>query len=180
MKLLLEKTIEHLEAAGQKRRDPDYRQARWHYLKSAEYLFQAAAKSTGPLRQWRWARPSNCWPSRGDWKVRRKSRADALPRSSRSTRDSTDSCSASPPRCDSMTWQAWMTPKSRSDCALIYPLQHPEKARRYGIKRGRGGAIVWAPGHRQDAVGPGYCRRNPSRFLHCQAFRTNVEMGRRV
>ena len=51
MKFLLEKSLERLEAASRMRRARNYEGARREYLKSAEYLLQAADQTEGRLRE---------------------------------------------------------------------------------------------------------------------------------
>ena len=59
MNFLLEKSLEHIEAASRERTGRNYRAARRHYLESAECLFKAAGQTRGRLRQLRFQKLAN-------------------------------------------------------------------------------------------------------------------------
>ena len=146
MKFLLEKAIEHLEAAGQQRQSRNYRAARLEYLKSAECLFQAAAKSSGCLRDLRLEKAEQIvnvasrleGPSHIDRDVQSKTEPAAVDEGKHRflLREPAEV------RFDDVA--GLDDAKEQIRLRMIYPLEHPEKARRYGIKRG-GGVLLYGP-----------------------------------
>ena len=144
MKFLLEKSIEHLDAAARERTARDYRAARWNYLKSAEYLFQAAAKSTGRLRQLRRDKAEQLLDIarrlEGPSRVARKPGAEAV-----TVDEGRRSFLLREPADVGFDDVAGLEEtKQQIRLRLIYPLEHPEKAARYRIKRG-GGVLLYGP-----------------------------------
>ncbi|MFV2068502.1 MAG: AAA family ATPase, partial [Pirellulales bacterium] len=144
MKFLLEKSLEHLDAAARERTDRNYRAARWHYLKSAEYLFKAAGQSDGRLRQIR--------IDKAEQMLEVARRLEGASRISR-TRDAETVAveqnehtflirEPAEVRFDDVA--GLEEAKEQIRLRLIYPLEHPEKARRYRIKRG-GGLLLYGP-----------------------------------
>ncbi len=144
MKYLLEQSLEHLDFAGHHWQRRDYGGARWQYLKAAECLFQAAAQSDGRLRQVRiekaeqlldLARRLPTSPS-----VDREVKAEAEPTDERGAkfllRQPIDVRFADVAGLDEA--------KQQIRLRLIYPLEHPERAARYGIQRG-GGVLLYGP-----------------------------------
>lgn len=144
VKFLLEKSIEHLEAAARDRQRRNYPAARWNYLKSAEYLLKAAAQSQGPLRELR------------------RQKAEQLIEIARRLEGTARLARQAPKEAAAVeepvgTFLLREIPEVRfEDVAgleeakqeirlrMIYPLEHPEKARRYGIRRG-GGLLLYGP-----------------------------------
>ena len=120
--------------------------ARLEYLKSAEYLFQAAAKSSGRLRDIRLEKAEQIvniasrleGPSHIDRKAQSKTDAAAMDEGKHSFlfRERANV------RFDDVA--GLDDAKEQIRLRMIYPLEHPEKARRYGIKRG-GGVLLYGP-----------------------------------
>ena len=144
MRLLLEKSLEHLESAGRERTKRNYRQARWHYLKSAECLFKAASQTSGRLRQIRLKKaeqlleiarrlegPSRIQRERGSEPVAVEEGERSLLLRERGE-----------VRFDDVA--GLEEAKEEIRLRMIYPLEHPEKAERYRIKRG-GGLLLYGP-----------------------------------
>ena len=122
----------------------NYRQARWHYLKSAECLFKAASQTSGRLRQIRFQKAEQLLdiarrlegPSR--LQRERGTEAVAVEESDRSLllRERGDV------RFDDVA--GLEEAKEQIRLRMIYPLEHPEKAKRYRIKCG-GGLLLYGP-----------------------------------
>jgi transitional endoplasmic reticulum ATPase len=144
MRFCLEKCIEHLEAASRYRQARNYPAARWNYLKSAEYLLKAAAESRGELREVR---------------QRKAEQLIEIARRVEGTARLEYPSGREPAAVDEVSpgFLLRETPEVRFDdvagleqakeeirLRLIYPLEHPEKARRYGIRRG-GGLLLYGP-----------------------------------
>jgi len=139
VKFLLEKSVEHLEAASRARAGANAAAARYHYLKSAEFLFKAAAKSSGRMREVRLARAQELLDlARGPAGARAEPAADdAEPGAKRFLmRERPDVGFDDVAGLDEA--------KEEIRLRLIYPLAHPEKARRYGVGRG-GGILLFGP-----------------------------------
>ena len=144
MKYLLEQALEHLDAAGREWNGRNYAAARWQYLKSAECLFKAAAESEGRLRQVRLEKAEQLLEI-----------ARRLPGTSRMDRKGV----AEPAVEDEGRREFLLREpgevrfddvagleeaKQEVRLRLIYPLQYPEKAARYGVRRG-GGILLYGP-----------------------------------
>jgi transitional endoplasmic reticulum ATPase len=144
MKYLLEKTLQHLDSASEAWHRRQYRAARWEYLKSAECLFQAAAHSNGPLRQVRIEKAEQLLdvarrlegPSRLDRKAHAEPVAVDAPDQSFLLREPAEVRFADVAGLEEA--------KEQIRLRLIYPLEYPEKAERYRIKRG-GGLLLYGP-----------------------------------
>jgi len=144
MKLLLEKSIEHLEAASRERTARNLQAARRRYLMSAECLFQAANQSKGRFRELRIQKAERILDI-----------AQRLDDASHNQRKRTGEAVATEENGQSFLFGE-ATQVSLDDVAgleeakqeirlrMIYPLEHPEKARRYGIRRG-GGLLLYGP-----------------------------------
>lgn len=143
MKLLLEKAAEHLDAAIRHRERRDCPATRRHYLKSAEFLFKAAAQSSGRMR------------------LTRLSTADELVSAAHKLEDTSHPAGVltqeAPEEESRGSFLVRERPEIRfGDVAgldeakeevrlrLIYPLEYPEKASRYHIRRG-GGVLLFGP-----------------------------------
>ena len=144
MKFLLEKSLEHLDTAAAKRAERDYAAARWNYLKSAEYLFQAAVKSEGRMREIRLAKAEQLLDIarrlEGNSRVKRKDDSKQL------AVEQAESAFLlrEPAQVSFDDVAALDEPKHEIRLRMIYPLEHPQKAKRYGIKRG-GGLLLYGP-----------------------------------
>lgn len=143
VQLLLEKSLEHLESAGREQSARNDSQARWHYLKAAKCLFQAAAQSTGPLRD-----------LRRDKAEQLLAAARRLESPTTTQRQRAEAAAADEPSGSFLLRESSEVrfgdvagleeAKEQIRLRLIYPLEHPEKAARYGIRRG-GGLLLYGP-----------------------------------
>lgn len=144
MKHLLEKSMQHLDAAGRRWNDRDYGAARWQYLKSAEYLFKAAAQSDGPLREARLEKAEHLLDiaRRLPGSSRLDRTAVAEPVAADEQQDNFLLRQAAEVRLDDVA--GLEDAKQEIRLRLIYPLQYPEKAAHYGVHRG-GGLLLYGP-----------------------------------
>lgn len=162
MRFLLEKSLEHLESAGRERAARNYRQARCNYLNAAECLFNAAAQSSGRLRDIRLQKAEQlvdvarrlAGASRlntpfGDRKGDLRSGVSAGSET-RAERDvGAEPAEGSfllrePSDVQFADVAGLEDVKEEIRLRLIYPLAHPEKAKRYGIQSG-GGLLLYGP-----------------------------------
>jgi transitional endoplasmic reticulum ATPase len=144
MRFLLEKSLEHLESAGRERTSHNYREARRQYLAAAECLFQASAQSSGRLRDIRVRKAEQLVDIarrlEGASRLDGQRRAEAIGAESVETsfllREPSDVRFADVAGLEDA--------KEEIRLRLIYPLAHPEKAKRYGIESG-GGVLLYGP-----------------------------------
>lgn len=143
-KLLLQKTIGHLERGLESQRLGRFREARLSLLKAAEYLFRAAEESRSPLKELR------------------IQRAEMLVERARELNSSMSACeqACGNQASDADAAKAWLVsdrPSTRLDdvsgleevklqirIKMVYPYTHPELAQKYGVKRG-GGILLYGP-----------------------------------
>jgi transitional endoplasmic reticulum ATPase len=145
MQLLLRQSSHQLELARAAQAAGRFGAARRHYLQAAESLFQAAAKSRGHLKAKRteWAESLLAQAQALDQQV-----GTAPGRSQQPLAIGTD---------EGASWLAAERPGVRfSDVAgleqvkeqirlkLIYPFVYPEKAERFGVRKG-GGILLYGP-----------------------------------
>ncbi len=153
MRYLLEKSLEHLDAAARERSCRNYPAARWQYLKSAECLFQAAAASNGGLREIRLAKAEELVQIakrlEGPSRLRRRGPAEpiAVDEGQRSF------LLREPAEVRFGDVAGLEDAKEQIRLRLIYPLEFPEKAERYGIKRGGGLLLCGPPGTGKTLLG---------------------------
>lgn len=142
--MLLERSIEHLEAASRERTARNLPAARRWYLLSAECLFQAAGQSKGRFRDLRIQKAEQIL----DIAQRLE---DASHNQRRRTREAIGTeegnqsflfREASQVSLDDVA--GLEEAKQEIRLRMIYPLEHPEKADRYGIRRG-GGLLLYGP-----------------------------------
>jgi transitional endoplasmic reticulum ATPase len=145
LKFLLEKTIEHLEAAGKHRQARNYPSARCNYLKAAEYLLKAASQSTGQLRQLRQEKAEQllALAHRLEGSAQRE-KASAPPIPAVQDQPSSGFLLREIPQVRLDDVAGLEDVKQEIRLRMIYPLEYPEKAHRYGIRRG-GGLLLYGP-----------------------------------
>jgi transitional endoplasmic reticulum ATPase len=146
MTSLLDQAMEHLQTAAEQRHARHNAAARRHYLKSAECLLKSAAESVGPMRETR---------------RRQAEQLADIARRLAGTSRLEEKRGAEPVAVDEggRTFLLRETPEvSFDDVAgleaakqqiylrLIYPLNYPEKAARYGKKQGGGLLLCGPPG----------------------------------
>lgn len=144
LKFFLEKSIEHLEAAGRERQAGRYPTARWNYLKAAEYLLKAAAQSSGSLRELRQQKAEQIMAiaRRLEGQAHMEKQAGQEAVAVQPTASGFLLREIPEVRLEDVA--GLEEAKQEIRLRLIYPLEHPEKARRYGIRRG-GGLLLYGP-----------------------------------
>jgi len=146
MQFFLNRATEHLERGLERQREGDADQARYHYLKAAEYLFKAAKRAEGREKR------------------RRTEQAEELLRRARALEEAISAgrrvrreVATAAGWAEDLPWLVVERPQVRfNDVAglekvkehirlrMVYPFTHPELARRYGIKKG-GGLLLFGP-----------------------------------
>jgi len=144
MKFHLEKAAEHLEAASQARSERDYPACRLHYLKSAQFLFKAAAKSSGRMREIRARKAEELLELAGKVEGRSRLVRGDSPVIAAVEEGDSNFLLRDPVEVRFDDVVGLDQAKEEIKLRLIYPLQHPEKAARYGIKPG-GGMLLFGP-----------------------------------
>lgn len=144
MKHLLEQSLEHLDSAGRDWQRRDYGAARWQYLKAAECLFQAAAQSDGRLREVRIDKAEQLLDLARRLPNSPPSMANRLPEAVTADTSSSSFLVQEPIEVRFADVAGLDEAKHQIRLRLIYPLEHPEKAARYGIQRG-GGVLLYGP-----------------------------------
>lgn len=138
MQFLLQKSAEQLNAGKAAQEKKQWEIARRCFLGSADYLYQAAAQSTGQFRQQRVANAEAL-----------VAHANGLPQKQ-----------AAPVAVAPETGSAWLVHerpdvrfadvagledvKEQIRLKLIYPFSHPDLAAQYGVRRG-GGILLYGP-----------------------------------
>jgi len=145
MKFLLEKSAEHLEKGLSLESDGKISQAHHKLLKAAEFLFKAAEKSEPSLKQQRVQRAESILK-----------RAEALEKQikqqegRRATAEAESTGGASEwmvsekPNVKLADIAGLEDAKDQIRIKMIYPFTHPEKAAKYGTKKG-GGILLYGP-----------------------------------
>jgi transitional endoplasmic reticulum ATPase len=147
MKWYLDKTEEHLEKGLECQAKGDLANARFNYLKASEYLFKAAEKSEGKLKDKRLELAEELLD-------RAKAIAKVL-ESGRGKKRRLEPIAAADDKAAS--WLVVERPRTTfGDVAglddvkeqirlkLIYPYTHPDLAEKFGIKKG-GGILLYGP-----------------------------------
>jgi len=149
MRFQLDKAKEHLEDGLAAQQAEDYQQARYHYLKAAEYMLKAAKKSEGALQEKRYRYAQEL--------VERAKRMEPLVEAQRRQRERAQRQAIAAGAADASAWLVQERPDVRfADVAgledvkeqirlkFIYPFTHPDKAQRFGIRPG-GGILLFGP-----------------------------------
>ncbi|MCK4413844.1 MAG: AAA family ATPase [Candidatus Eisenbacteria sp.] len=165
MRYLLEKAQESLTAAERTLAAENYKEARYRYLRAAEYLFRAAAKSEGALKAsrleaaWRLRELVETLDRQEEAKKKhreiRRGQEPSGDRGNDSKRASTTDEGETDPRQWRRENQTGVTFKDvagledvKREVTLnfIYPARYPEEARKYGVALGGGLLLYGAPG----------------------------------
>ena len=144
MKLLLEKALEHFEAGSARRAAGDFQQARRHFLQAAEFLFQAASKSDGRFREIRLAKAEQLVALARELEAKSASRRPTASKASGAESEPSSFLMRQPAEVGFDDVAGLDEAKEQIRLRVIYPLQYPEKAAHYGIKRG-GGLLLYGP-----------------------------------
>lgn len=144
MKYLLQQSLEHLDSAGRDWQRRDYGAARWQYLKASECLFQAAAQSDGRLREVRIEKAEQLLDIARRLPDSPTSTSNRLPEAVTADASSSSFLVHEPVEVRFADVAGLDEAKHQIRLRLIYPLEHPEKAARYGIQRG-GGVLLYGP-----------------------------------
>ncbi len=133
----LQTALRHLDLAVETRRRGERSAARTHYLRAARCMLRAAAGSTGQARGPRLRKA-------GELLDRARRLSSAAPRAGEDAEQSAPRPvrERGAVRFDDVV--GLERAKQEIRLRLIYPLQHPEKAARYGIRRG-GGILLYGP-----------------------------------
>lgn len=147
MRFFLEKASEHLNKGLEFQNKGKYKEARYHYLKAAEFLFKAAKKSIGELKEKR--------ISQAEELLKRAHSLESLAGIGVISR--TDRGKLLAEDEEAARWIVTERPNIRfSDIAgldqvkeeiflkIIYPVTNPEQAEKYGVKAG-GGILLYGP-----------------------------------
>jgi len=150
MQFLLDQTNEHLDRGLTFQSTGDLVRARYHFLKAAEFLFKAARRTTGRLREKRIEHAEELL------RKARELEATIVP-AERGERTSRLRQPAGTDIGEAATWLVAERPRVRFDdvagledvkeqirLKLIYPFTHPRAAKRFGIKKG-GGILLYGP-----------------------------------
>ena len=142
MRFFLDKSAEHLNKGLEFQQKGEGKKARYHYLKASEFLFQAAKKSEGSLREQRLKQAKMLLE-----KAKSLGGEDAP----------LNEAGVTAPSAEGAEWMIKHRPKVRfSDVAgleevkeqvnvkLIYPFTHPDQAKKYGVRTG-GGLLLYGP-----------------------------------
>lgn len=148
MQFLLQRAAEQLEQGLAAQAAGKLEAARRHLLQAADYLFQAAAQTAGPLKAPRLAKAQELLDLAGALPT-------PQPRRTASPRPKSEPIAAVEGSANA--WTVHDRPHVRFDdvaglddvkqqirLKLIYPFLHPELAARYGIRRG-GGILLYGP-----------------------------------
>lgn len=144
MRHLLEQSLEHLDSAGREWQRRDYGAARWQYLKAAGCLFQAAAQTDGRLRQVRIEKAEQLLDIARRLPASPRKEARGLPEAVGADDSGSSLLLREPVEIRFADVAGLEEAKHQIRLRLIYPLEHPKKAARYGIKRG-GGVLLYGP-----------------------------------
>jgi transitional endoplasmic reticulum ATPase len=147
MKWLLDKTSEHLEKGLAAQSKGNLVDARFNYLKAAEYLFKAAEQSEGKLKEKRiehgeelLQRATAIGRLIEKGLGRQRTREQALATDDKAA----DWLVAERPRVTFDDVAGLEEVKEQIRLKLIYPYTHPEQAEKYGIPKG-GGILLYGP-----------------------------------
>ena len=140
----LEKAVEHLDGAGQARSRREYARVRWHLLKAAELLFKAAAQSSGRFRRIRLSRAEQLLGAARRLEGPARLRQRGEPEQAELEPPQSQFIMRERPEVTFDDVAGLEEAKQEIRLRMIWPLEHPEKATRYGIKRG-GGLLLYGP-----------------------------------
>jgi len=144
VKYLLEQALEHLDSAGREWNGRNYPAARWQYLKSAQCLFQAAGQSEGHLRQVRLEKAEQLLEIARRLPGTARIDPKGVPEPIASDSGPRSFLLREPGEVRFDDVAGLEEAKQEIRLRLIYPLEYPEKAARYGIQRG-GGVLLYGP-----------------------------------
>jgi transitional endoplasmic reticulum ATPase len=146
MELLLEQAATQVAHGRAAQADGRIQAARNHYLKAAEYLFKAATRSEGTLKA-----------KRIEWAETLLEEAQALEKEAAEPRKKRLKPIPVGDEDEEIPWLVAERPRVRFDdvaglervkeqirLKLIYPFVYPEKAERFGVRKG-GGILLYGP-----------------------------------
>jgi SpoVK/Ycf46/Vps4 family AAA+-type ATPase len=143
MKFLLEKSIEYLEKGLKLEQEGNIKEAKYNFLKAAEFLYKAAEKSDPSLKRKRIERADSILERAKslDYKIAKRPSSGTVPQA-----EGIEAASE---------WMVFEKPnlvlsdvagleevKEQIRIKMIYPFTHPELAGRFGIKKG-GGILLY-------------------------------------
>lgn len=152
-RFLLESFEKHKAKGIARFRMGELEEARYHFLKAAQYLLELARETEGPLREVRLRRARELVELARNVRSRREAlRAAARPGDAPGAAPPANPGPDVPPE-----WVVSEKPRLRFDdiagledvkeqirIKMIYPFTHPEKARRYRVRTG-GGILLYGP-----------------------------------
>lgn len=147
MRFLLEQAREHLEHGRKLHAEGDWKRARYHYLKSSGYLFKAAEKSTGRLKETRTQQAQKLLETAQSLESR-AGRARGVGRRQKLPvglqEEGAEWIVLEKPNVTFENVAGLDSVKEQIRTKLIYPFTHPEQAEKFGIKKG-GGILLYGP-----------------------------------
>lgn len=147
MRFLLEQAKEHLETGRRLHAEGDWKRAQYHYLKASEYLFKAAKKSTGRLKETRTRQAQELLETAQSLKAKAR-RARGIGRREKLPvgleEEAAEWIVLEKPNVTFDDVAGLDAVKEQIRIKLIYPFTHPEQAEKFGIKKG-GGILLYGP-----------------------------------
>lgn len=147
MNLLLTQATEHLERGLDLQSQGNLEQARFNYLKAAEFLFKAAEKERGQTRKQRIQQAEALVERASALQVKSKTsvpkgdKPEAAPTASEETKEW---LVAEKPNIRFADVAGLEEVKEQIRLRMIYPFTHPDKAKRFGVRTG-GGILLYGP-----------------------------------